>query len=87
MKRHKFYKDLTTEQKRKLRGQLDELSQHRLKQIEIIEKGLIKPLKDCNKLAEQVRKNMISLERYVEVNEIVSKRHREFFALIQGDTK
>jgi len=88
MKPQKFYKDLTIEKRRKLRGQLEQLTEHRKKQIEIIENGLIKPLKDCNNLVEQVKKNMVSIERYIEINERIMQRHKDFFEIIKkGDSQ
>lgn len=64
----KFYSHLTMEQKRKLRTQLEAVSDNKKKQLELFEKNFIKPLKEQIALVEKVKKSEISLQYYVQAN-------------------
>ena len=65
----KFYQHLTIEQKRKLREQLEAVVDNKKKQLELFENNFIRPIKEQIRLAEKVRKNEISIQQYVKLNE------------------
>lgn len=69
----KYYKDLTVEQKRKLRSHLEHTVELKKKQLDIFEKNFIKPIKEQIKLVEQVKKNEIPFEHYIRRNQEWSK--------------
>lgn len=68
VKREKFYSDLSILEKRKLRKLLDDICENKKQQLEIFERLFIKQIKEQINLVEKVKKNEISLRRYVELN-------------------
>jgi DsbC/DsbD-like thiol-disulfide interchange protein len=76
----KFYQRLTMEQKRKVRKNVEEIAKNRKEQIKLFEAGLMQPLRNTIKAGEDVKKNLISLEQYVRINEAAQKQMYGFFA-------
>ena len=64
----KFYSHLSMEEKRKLRKQLDDISDNKKRQLELFEKNFIKPIKEQIALVDKVKKSEVSLQYYVEAN-------------------
>lgn len=83
----KFYQNLTIEQKKKLRGQLEAVVENKKKQLELFENNFIRPLKEQIRLAEKVRKNEVSLQQYVALNEKWSKWLQTFMGRVAEGMK
>lgn len=64
----KFYSHLSMEEKRKLRKQLEAVSENKKRQLELFEKNFIRPIKEQIALVEKVKKNEVSIQYYVEAN-------------------
>ena len=83
----KFYQHLTIEQKRKLRGQLEAVVENKKKQLELFENNFIRPIKEQIRLAEKVRKNEVSIQQYVQLNEKWSKWLQTFMGKVAEGMK
>jgi len=68
VKREKFYANFSIKEKRELREKLEHICELKKRQIELFEKNFIKPLKEQIQLTEKVKKNEISIERYLKLN-------------------
>ncbi len=69
-----FYNQLTAEKKRKIREQLEIAREKRLKQLEILERTLIKPIKQQIEFINKVKKSEIPIEHYLKY----SKKFRNY---------
>lgn len=80
----KFYSHLTMAQKKKLRTQLDAVSENKKRQLELFEKNFIKPLKEQIALVEKVKKSEISIQYYVQANTKWSEWLHKFMKNVVG---
>lgn len=82
----KYYDNLSGEEKKKLRTILDNHRKVTKEQIELLEKNLIKPLKDRIKANDDVIHKKISIEQYIHISEAISKHLKGYFGVIANYT-
>lgn len=80
----KFYSQLTKEQKKTLRSLFEDQDNHRKAEIALLEKNIIKPIKDMRELAKQVLKSQVPINHYIKRTEKLRAWWQSF---IKNDNK
>jgi len=75
----KYYKNLPIKKRRELRTALNQNIELTKEEIAIFEKNLIKPLKDMLNLIDDVIKNKIPIEEYIEKRLKLNKHIKKYF--------
>ena len=85
MNSNKFYNQLTMEQKRKLRTELDKVKSLRKKQVDIFDRTLIQPIKNQINNIDRVRHNDLSINNYIKHTEKFNTYMNKWFRTFGGE--
>jgi len=69
-----FYDRMDKDKKKKLREILDENKKLRKEQLQVIEDGIVKPLKDIINFTDEVKQSRMPIETYLLKNEQLAKQ-------------
>jgi hypothetical protein len=81
----KHYSQMTIEEKRKVRALLDNINEHRKKQLDYFEKAFCNRIKSLINMSEEVRKGQKSIDFYLKENQRWNDWFNQFAVLIDKE--